>query len=225
MTSPDRQLPVSVWKLAAGNRQLLVQLRDHRRHDLEQIADDAVVGDLEDRRLGILVDRDDGARRPSCRPGAGSRRRCRARRRASARRSGPELPIWRSIGSQPASQIGRDAASSAPIACASCSAIFRCSCPLMPRPTATMRSACERSTACFASLNGASGFCRIAPASIDTSALRTGAGAAPRAAASARNAPIWNVTRCGAGPIGLDVGAQLALEHRADVDDRRRLLA
>ena len=59
-----------------------------RRHDLEQIADDAVVGDLEDRRVGVLVDRDDRARRPSCRPGAGWRRRCRARRRASARRSG-----------------------------------------------------------------------------------------------------------------------------------------
>ena len=34
---------------------------DHRRHDLEQIADDAEVGDFEDRRVGILVDRDDGA--------------------------------------------------------------------------------------------------------------------------------------------------------------------
>ena len=36
-----------------------------------------------------------------------------------------------------------------------------CSCPLMPRPTATIRSACDRSTACLASLNGASGFWRI----------------------------------------------------------------
>ena len=64
---------------------------DHRRHDLEQVADDAVVGDFEDRRVGILVDRDDGARRPSCRPGAGSRPRCRARGTASARRSGPSF--------------------------------------------------------------------------------------------------------------------------------------
>src|SRR4029079_12107912 len=30
-------------------------------HELEKIADEAVVGDLEDRRLGILVDRDDRA--------------------------------------------------------------------------------------------------------------------------------------------------------------------
>ena len=39
-----------------------LQLFDHRRHDLEQIARDAVVGDLEDRRFGILVDRHDRAR-------------------------------------------------------------------------------------------------------------------------------------------------------------------
>ncbi len=63
----------------------------------------------------------------------------------------PELPIWRSMGSQPLSQMGRDAASSAPNAFASSSASAMCSCALIPRPTATMRSACERSTACFAS--------------------------------------------------------------------------
>ena len=33
-----------------------------RRNDLEQVADDAVVGDLENRRVGILVDRDDRVR-------------------------------------------------------------------------------------------------------------------------------------------------------------------
>src|SRR6202011_5218327 len=32
------------------------------RRDLEQVADDAVVGDLEDRRLFVLVDRDDRLR-------------------------------------------------------------------------------------------------------------------------------------------------------------------
>src|SRR5262245_28307313 len=32
---------------------------DDRRHDLEQVPDDPVVGDLEDRRIGVLVDRDD----------------------------------------------------------------------------------------------------------------------------------------------------------------------
>src|SRR5262249_49822110 len=38
---------------------LLVQFRDHRGNDFEQIPDDTVVRDLEDRRFGILVDRDD----------------------------------------------------------------------------------------------------------------------------------------------------------------------
>ena len=42
--------------------------------DLEHVADDAVVGDLEDRRLGVLVDRHDAAATTTCRPGAGSRR-------------------------------------------------------------------------------------------------------------------------------------------------------
>ena len=66
-----------------------------------------------------------------------------------------------------------------------------------------MRSACDRSTACFASWNGASGFCANRRR-VDgrPSSARTGAGAAPRAAWSARNAPIWNVTKCGAGPCG-----------------------
>ncbi len=35
---------------------------DNRWHDLEQVADDAVVGDFEDRGVGILVDGDDGVR-------------------------------------------------------------------------------------------------------------------------------------------------------------------
>ena len=113
----------------------LLQRLDDRRHDLEQIADDAVVGDLEDRRVGILVDRDDRAARPSCRPGAGWRRRCRARGRASARRSGPSC---RPGAPSAASRRRRSAATrrarrrarrraSAPAAMFSCS--------LMPRPT------------------------------------------------------------------------------------------
>jgi hypothetical protein len=46
----------------------------------------------------------------------------------------PELPTCRSIGSQPLSQIGRDAAISAPIAAASFSATAIWSCALMPAP-------------------------------------------------------------------------------------------
>src|SRR6185369_14055005 len=40
----------------------LVQLRDECGRDLEQVADDAVVGHFEDRRVGVLVDGNDGAR-------------------------------------------------------------------------------------------------------------------------------------------------------------------
>src|SRR5690606_25709685 len=38
---------------------VLLELRDERGHGLEQIGDQAVVGDLEDRGFRVLVDRDD----------------------------------------------------------------------------------------------------------------------------------------------------------------------
>src|SRR5262249_6870189 len=44
--------------------QQLLELVGERGHHLEQVRHDAVVGDLEDRRLRILVDRDDDLRRP-----------------------------------------------------------------------------------------------------------------------------------------------------------------
>ena len=81
-----------------------------------------------------------------------------------------------------------------------------------------MRAACDRSTACFASLKGGSGRWRIRPASISIAALTIGAAAAPRAAPSARNAPIWQVIEVRRRAAGRDVGAQLALEHRPDID-------
>ena len=40
----------------------LVELLGQLRHDLEQVADQADVGDLEDRRVLVLVDRDDDLR-------------------------------------------------------------------------------------------------------------------------------------------------------------------
>src|ERR1035441_3059302 len=58
----------------------------------------------------------------------------------------PELPTWRSMGSQPLSQMGRDAASSAPSASASSFTIGMFDCSLMPRPTETIRLAADRST-------------------------------------------------------------------------------
>ena len=66
-----------------GALELLGQLRD----DLEQVADQADVGDLEDRRVLVLVDGDDGLANPSCPRGAGSRRKCRSRYRLRGRRS------------------------------------------------------------------------------------------------------------------------------------------
>src|ERR1044071_4505179 len=51
---------------AAGLHVLSVELADglgQHGNDLEQIAHHAVIRDLEDRRFGILVDRDDAARR------------------------------------------------------------------------------------------------------------------------------------------------------------------
>src|SRR5262249_52677770 len=44
-----------------------LELRGQRRHHLEQVGDDSVVGDLEDRRFGILVDGHDHLRRPHAR--------------------------------------------------------------------------------------------------------------------------------------------------------------
>src|SRR5580704_9434478 len=80
----------------------------------------------------------------------------------------PEDPTWRSIGSQPESQMGRDAARSPPSVSASClaSSIFFCS--LMPRPTDTMISACVRSTACLASLKTSCGLVRMTPSATST---------------------------------------------------------
>src|SRR5262249_13623061 len=44
--------------------QQLLELVGERGHHLEEVRHDAVVGDLEDRRLRVLVDRDDDLRRP-----------------------------------------------------------------------------------------------------------------------------------------------------------------
>ncbi len=57
---PDDQ-DIDVQRLASRKLPFL-QFSGERRRDLEQIAGNAVVGDLEDRRVGVLVDRHDGAR-------------------------------------------------------------------------------------------------------------------------------------------------------------------
>src|SRR5439155_15523813 len=57
-TSRTQRSP-SLWPLRAFVSLSRFQSIDERRHDLEQIADDAVVRNLEDRRVGILVDGND----------------------------------------------------------------------------------------------------------------------------------------------------------------------
>src|SRR5258706_2745232 len=54
--------PLPLCPLSSFVSLSLFYRRYDRRDDLEEIPDDAVVGDLEDRRVGILVDRDDGVR-------------------------------------------------------------------------------------------------------------------------------------------------------------------
>ena len=115
----------------------------------------------------------------------------------------PELPTWRSIGSQPASQIGRDAASSAPSASASCCASGDVLLPLDAaadrddalglRQIDRLLRLLERRLGLLADRRRVDGRRRArAPAPAPR----------PWPPASARNAPIWNVTRCGAGPCG-----------------------
>jgi hypothetical protein len=44
-----------VWNDGSVVSSPVSAIRDHRRHDLEQIADDAVIGDFEDRRIASLL--------------------------------------------------------------------------------------------------------------------------------------------------------------------------
>ena len=114
----------------------------------------------------------------------------------------PELPIWRSIGSHPSSQMGREAQISPPISFASFSARGIFSGALMPRPTETKIGACVRSTACLASRNRSSGLVRICSGFNSTPTDFTGA--VPLeclAARSARKALAWKDAIQGASPV------------------------
>ena len=128
-------------------RQLRLQGFNQRRYDLKQIAHDAIIGDFEDGRFGILVDGDDGLRTLSCRPGAGWRPRCRRRHTSSARPSGRNCPPgvpseasrYRRWGAK--RQVRRPAHRRV----SARRGMFSAS--LMPRPTETMICAAARSTA------------------------------------------------------------------------------
>src|SRR5262249_6857257 len=52
-----------IMKLIAGSAPALADLLDRLRYDLEQVADHPEVGQLENRRLFVLVDGDDRLRR------------------------------------------------------------------------------------------------------------------------------------------------------------------
>src|SRR5215469_8459514 len=54
--------PLRIGAGATSRGLALGKLRVELRYDLEQVADNAVIGDLEDRRLFILVDGDDHLR-------------------------------------------------------------------------------------------------------------------------------------------------------------------
>src|SRR3954471_16930069 len=53
---------ISGWELVTGNWKLFVQRCNERRNNFKQVARDTIVGDLEDRCFGILVDSDNRAR-------------------------------------------------------------------------------------------------------------------------------------------------------------------
>src|SRR5207302_9373880 len=59
--TPSRGLRKTItWALCS--RLNFLHFLNQRRNDVEQVADYAVIGDLEDRSLGVFVDGDDGAR-------------------------------------------------------------------------------------------------------------------------------------------------------------------
>ena len=89
----------------------------------------------------------------------------------------------------------------------------------MPRPTATIRSACDRSTDCLASWNGGSGFSRIADGvDVDASASNRRGRVALGRLVGAQRADLkrHEVRR---RTLRHDVGGQLALKHRPHEGD------
>ena len=117
------------------------------------------------------------------------------------------------------SQIGRDAASSAPSASASSSTIGMFSFSLMPRPTDTMISAAVRSTARADSRNGSSGLARIAPAV--SSGVKFSTGAEPASTLIRAKCARLNGSEIRRGAAGLHIHVHLALKKLAHKNRRR----
>src|ERR1051325_5836880 len=133
---------------AVGGRQAAAALESmqlsngfrERRHDLEQVAHDAVIRDLEDGCLRVLVDRDDATRR-------------RHPREVLDRAGDPDRDV--ELGAHRLARLpdlvavrapAREAPTVAPSASASCSTSAKFSGPLSPRPPDTMISDSVRSS-------------------------------------------------------------------------------
>src|SRR5439155_8938520 len=105
------------------------------RDDVKQIADDSVVGHLEDRRVLVLVDRDDDFRRAHPRQVLDRARDA----DGDVERGADGLPVWptwSACGRHPASTTARDAPTAAapPNAPASSPRILKLAGSLRPRP-------------------------------------------------------------------------------------------
>ena len=145
----------------------LLDLGDQLGDRLLPVGDQAVVGDLEDRLVRVLVDRDDRLASPSCRRGAGWRPRSRPRCRGSARRScrsgrpasrpGPCRRRWRRATRPSRRRADRRAAR----------ATLKFSPFFMPRPPETTTLASPRSGRslfCASSVTNSAPSASIAPA-------------------------------------------------------------
>jgi hypothetical protein len=133
------------WLLRA--RSLACPLRDLSHQlgdDFEQVAHDAVVGNLEDRRLRVFADRDDRLGGPHARPVLDCTEMPTAMY-SCGETVFPVCPTWNWCGYQPASVTARDAPTPAPSASARSSMILKSSALPVPRPPDTTIGASVRS--------------------------------------------------------------------------------
>ena len=180
---------------------LFLQLRNERRRELEQIALDAVVGDFEDRRLGVLVDRDDGARALHADQVLNGARD--AERDIQLGRDGLARAANLALHRQPA--VVADRPRRGELGAKRLGELLGDRDVLL-----RLDAAAHRDDALgLRQIDGLLGFLErrfglLAQLRLVDVHRRGGhaAGAMPFFAASARNAPIWIVTKCGAGPCG-----------------------
>ena len=105
--APDQEVGGVRWgvRSSGGSALALLDLLGRGGQHGVEVAHHAEVDELEDRRLGVLVDRDDRLATSACRRGAGSHRRCRWRCRAAGETVLPVCPTWKACG-YPARVVG-----------------------------------------------------------------------------------------------------------------------